>query len=226
MTPAVFVTGTDTAVGKTVVSRLLAAGLRQGGRRVAVLKPFASGRPDDARALARAAGGRQTWRDVTVLQIAPALTPAAVLGLGRRGAWMARRAISDAAKAVARRRRESDALVVEGLGGLLAPLGGPYFVTDLMARLKLPVWVVARPGLGTLNHTLLTLEALRRRSLDVRRVIVSGVGGKTRVEKTNLVLLKKLAGVPVTPLPRLSRGRVERRAEEILTESFEADFAP
>lgn len=224
MTPAVFVTGTDTAVGKTVVARLLAAGLLHVGRRVGVLKPFASGPPEDARALARAAGGRQTWKDVTALHIAPPLTPAAVIGLGASGARVARRALADAAAAVARWRRDGDALVVEGLGGVLAPLGGGYFVTDLMARLTLPVWVVARPGLGTLNHTLLTLEALRRRSLDVRRVVVSGYAGKTRVEKTNLMLLTKLAGVPVTALPRLSPRGGEGRAAAILRGVFDEDF--
>lgn len=224
MTPAVFITGTDTAVGKTVVARLLAAGLAQSGRRVGVLKPFASGPPDDARALARAAGGRQVLKDVTALHIAPALTPAAVLGLGPRGARAVRRALAQSARAAARWRREADALVVEGLGGLLAPLGGPFYVTDLMARLKLPVWVVARPGLGTLNHTLLTLEALRRRRLAVRRVIVSGYGGKTRVEKTNRTLLTRLAGVPVTVLRRVSSPDGERRAAEILRDAFSTDF--
>jgi len=224
VTPAVFVAGTDTGVGKTVVACLLARGLTRAGRRVGVLKPFAAGPSDDAVALARAAGGRQPWKDVTALHIAPALTPAAVIGLGVPGARVARRALAEAVAAAARLRRDADALVVEGLGGLLAPLGGPYFVTDLMARLKLPVWVVARPGLGTLNHTLLTLEALRRRRLAVRRVVVSGYGGKTRVEKTNLNLLKKLTGAPVTALPRLSPRAGERRAAEILRGAFDEDF--
>jgi dethiobiotin synthetase len=70
----------------------------------------------------------------------------------------------------------------------------------------------------------LTLEALRRRGISVRRVVVSGYGGKTRVEKTNLVLLKKLADVPVTALPRLSSPGVERRAAEILRGAFAEDF--
>ncbi|MBK7206806.1 MAG: dethiobiotin synthase [Elusimicrobia bacterium] len=224
MIPAVFITGTDTGVGKTVVARLLAAALREGGRRVGVLKPFAAGPPDDAVALARAAGGRQSVKDVTVLHIAPPLTPAAVLGVGPRGAARVRRAFASMKSVLRGLRKENDVLVAEGLGGLLAPLGGPYFVTDAMDRLQWPVWVVARPALGTINHTLLTLEALRRRRLDVRRVILSGFNGKTRVEKTNLVLLRRIAGLPVTTVP-VAIGRAgERRAKALLQSAFREDF--
>ncbi len=224
MTPGVFITGTDTNVGKTVVARLLAAALTASGRRVGVLKPFASGSFDDADALARAAGGRQPLRDVTVLQCAPPLTPAAVLGLGARGASTVRRAIVESARRLTVLRKGNDAVVVEGLGGLLAPLGGPYCVIDVMRRLRLPVWVVARPALGTLNHTLLTLEALLRRRVEVRRVILSGFTGRTRVEKTNRALLMKLAGRPVTALPVVDTPAGERRAAGLLQRAFRADF--
>lgn len=224
MIPAVFITGTDTGVGKTVVARLLAAALREGGRRVGVLKPFAAGPPEDAVALARAAGGRQSVQDVTVLHVAPPLTPAAVLGVGPRGAARVRRAFASMKSMSSGLRKENDVLVAEGLGGLLAPLGGPYFVTDAMSRLQWPVWVVARPALGTINHTLLTLEALRRRGLDVRRVILSGFHGKTRVEKTNRVLLRRLSGLPVTTVPVVTGGAGERRAKALLHRAFREDF--
>lgn len=222
MRVGIFVAGTDTGVGKTTVARLLTAALRRSGRSVSAFKPIASGPPSDGRVLLAAAGGGRL-SDITFLQCREPLAPAAVLGLSRRAGQTVRKALGRSARAAARRLARGDAVVVEGLGGVLAPLGGTFTVADLMTRLGLPVWIVARPGLGTLNHVLLSLETLRRRGLAVRRIILSGYTGKTRVERSNRRLLRGLTGLPVTALPRVGSLGAERRVGTTLLKAFLSD---
>ncbi|MBI4395739.1 MAG: dethiobiotin synthase, partial [Elusimicrobia bacterium] len=94
-------------------------------------------------------------------------------------------------------------LIVEGIGGAMVPLAENFTVADMMARFGLPVWVVARPGLGTLNHTLLTLDVLKRRGLKVERIVISGFRGRDLAERTNPVILREWTSLPVTLLPRI-----------------------
>ena len=219
MTRGLCVTGTDTGVGKTLVARLLTAALRRSGRPVSAFKPFASGPPTDGRLLLTAAGGGRLSA-VTFLHCREPLAPAAVLGLGRRAASRVEIALRRSARAVARQRARGDAVVVEGLGGVLAPLARGLTVADLLVRLKLPVWIVARPGLGTLNHVLLSLESLRRRKVRVRRIVLSGYAGKSRVERTNRRLLRDWTGLPVTVVPWLASAEGERRVGMTLLKAF------
>lgn len=201
----VFIAGTDTGVGKTVVSCLLAEGLRRAGLRVAVMKPYAAGSWEDTDALIRAAGGGISRAEATPVFYKRALAPA-VRGFP---AVRIRGEFARIQKTLRRLAKAADAAVVEGIGGVLCPLGGGLTALDLTARLGLPAWVVARPSLGTLNHTLLTVDALRRRGVPVRRIVVSGHTGRTAAERTNPRLLAQLTGLPVTVLPKL-RGRSHR----------------
>jgi dethiobiotin synthetase len=168
MSRGVFVVGTDTGVGKTTVSLGLVAALSQSGRRVAAMKPCETGDGDDAARL-HAATGRA---------LDPALTnpyafhlPAAPeIAARRQGARVELHVIDDAYRALA---ADADITIVEGAGGLLVPLAGGVTIADLVARLDLPVLIVARTRLGTINHTLLTAEVARRRGLRVVGVIFS-----------------------------------------------------
>jgi dethiobiotin synthetase len=90
-----------------------------------------------------------------------------------------------------------DFLIVEGVGGVQVPITRHFLVTDWMRKWELPVLVVARAGLGTLNHTLLTVEALRRRKIKVLGVVVNGYKGKELSERTNVKALRKLMKVPI-----------------------------
>jgi dethiobiotin synthetase len=107
-------------------------------------------------------------------------------------------------------RKAHPFLIVEGIGGALVPLAGRLTAAEVAARMKLPAWVVARPSLGTLNHTLMTVEALGRRGVEVRRIVVSGYTGAGEAERTNPLLLSRLTGLPVTVLPKI-RNVVHRR---------------
>ena len=95
-------------------------------------------------------------------------------------------------------------VIVEGVGGLLSPLADNLTVCDLAVALRLPLLIAARPGLGTINHTLLTLEAARAVALEVRAVVLTPWPGEpSPMERSNRATIERLGGVPVLTLPRL-----------------------
>jgi dethiobiotin synthase len=186
-----FVTGTDTGVGKTVAAAALARAEQHAGRRVAYLKAAQTGvGPDDAGDagwVAEAAGVRA----VEWVRLPEPLAPA--VAAERAGVTLD----VDALVAMARdEHARVDVLLVEGAGGLLVPLAGEVTMADLAARLDAEVIVVTRPGLGTLNHTALTLEAARARGLAVAGLVVSQWPAEPGVtERTNLERLGRMAPV-------------------------------
>jgi dethiobiotin synthetase len=196
-----FVTGTDTGVGKTVVAAAIAAALHARGERVAVWKPVvtgldapdAGGWPADHELLARAVGGNP--QDVTTATFGPAVSPHLAAELAERmlSLDVLVRAAQDAAAG-------ADVLVAEGVGGLLVPFGD-FDVRDLAVALGLPLVVAARPGLGTINHTLLTIEAARAARLDVRAVVLTPWPDEPSVmERSNRATIARLGGVEVATL--------------------------
>jgi dethiobiotin synthetase len=192
--PGVFVTGTDTGVGKTVVACALARALRARGVDVGVLKPAETGvgpeGPLDARALRAAARVDDPLEDVCpearALPAAPSVAGEAEgrpIELGRIRA------------AYARLRARHEVMVVEGAGGLLVPLSGDFAMADLALELGLPLLVVARGALGTVNHTLLTLEVAAARGLRVAGVVVShGGAALAPADELNLGRLRQILG--------------------------------
>ncbi len=191
----VFVTGTDTGVGKTVLSAALCAALRADGVRVGAFKPVLTGLqdagPSDEDVLAAAADA------VTVPhRFDPAVSP-------HLAAQLAGLTIDPAALVTAARAAGAacDVLVVEGVGGLLVPLTGAYLVRDFAVALGLPLVVAARPGLGTINHTLLTLEAARTARLPVRAVVLTPYPEQpSAMERSNRETIAALGGVAVHTL--------------------------
>ena len=197
----VFVTATDTGVGKTHVAAGLARSLRRAGKNVGVFKPFACGSWADTDALIRAAGSGQTRAEVTPFYYSRPLAPIVKFGLGWTGTVAGRRAWTNVVASWKELTKRFDVVVVEGAGGARVPFHGKLTVADAARSFGLPVWVVARPGLGTLNHTWLTLEARESRGLKVSRVVVSGYRGKNEAERSNPRLLAVLGRRPVTVLP-------------------------
>lgn len=173
-----FVTGTDTGVGKTTIACALAAAYRRRGFRVATLKPIETGCvesalglvPEDAIRLARAAGEplppARSLEDLCPQRFALPASPQVAAAASGRVVDL------EAVERAAAARGPADILLIEGAGGLLVPLAPGVLQADLMVRLGAPVLVVARAALGTVNHTLLTLEAARRRGLVVAGVIL------------------------------------------------------
>lgn len=168
---ALFVTGTDTGVGKTFVACALAAGLRARGRRVAVMKPVETGvatEPEDALRLRAAAGDSAPLDDVCPYRLRAPLAPSVAARL--EGVALD---IEHLAALVRRRSAEADVLLVEGAGGLLVPLAARTTWLDLAARLDLPLLIVAANRLGTINHCALTAHAAATAGLAVRGFVLS-----------------------------------------------------
>lgn len=173
----IFVTGTDTGVGKTVVAAALARLLRLNGVKVGVMKPVTSGCSevdgrlvsDDASLLCRAAGVEMS-EDVAPYRLREPLAPADAARIdGVRIDFTIIKA------AFERLTSEYHYVIVEGAGGLMVPLSGGLLVADLARELGLPILVVARPSLGTINHTVLTCFSAQQMGLQVAGVIVNGM---------------------------------------------------
>ena len=197
-----FVTGTDTGVGKTEVTCALVRGWRARGLDVGAMKPAQSGHDpgerSDAERLAEAAGGGDPMDLVCPYSFGPPLAPGVAARLAGVSVSMAR--LLDAARALAARHA---ALVVEGAGGLMTPLGERETCADLAVALGLPALVVARAGLGTVNHAALTCEALRRRGVEVVAVVLNrAVAADDASVPYNAAEIARLSGVRVLgPLP-------------------------
>jgi len=192
-----FVTGTDTGVGKTEVAVALLGGHRARGVDVAGMKPAESGTPpgaaSDAERLRAAAGGTDDPALVCPYRFAAPLAPAVAARLEGREVSFER--VLECARELARRHA---ALLVEGAGGLLTPLTERHGYADLARALGLPVLVVARAGLGTVNHAALTCEALRARGLVVAGVILNrALPGVDPSEPHNVSAIERLTGARV-----------------------------
>ena len=170
----IFVTGTDTGIGKTVCAAALLAAAKSMGLNPSYMKPVQTGcaADSDLDFCSAVAGLRIDPKD-RPLMVPYAFTPACSPHLAASRAGVAI-SIPKIKTAFSKLRVRNDFIVVEGAGGVLAPINHkPQTMLDVMAALKLPVVLVARPGLGTINHTLLSLDALRRKGLRVLAVLFS-----------------------------------------------------
>ncbi len=204
-----FVTGTGTGVGKTVVSAGLLAAMVAAGKRVRAHKPVVTGLddppgewPPDHELLARVAG--MTPEEVAPLRYGPAVSPHLAAELA--GERVDPERIAAAAETALRSADARGAvLIVEGVGGLLVPLTEGFTVRDLAARLGLPLVIAASPGLGTINHTLLTLESARVAGLEVRAVVLTPWPEQpSAMEGSNRATIARLGDVEVAGLPHVS----------------------
>ena len=203
----VFVTGTDTEVGKSVVAAATCAALAAAGERVAAFKPVVTGLDEepgefgrDHELLASVANAGQSPEQVAPYRFGPPVSP-------HLAAELAGVTIEPAELVAAARRH--DLLVCEGVGGLLVPITPGYLVRDLAVDLHLPVVIAARPGLGTINHTLLTVEAARAGGLAVAGVVMTPwPGDPTAMQRSNRATVERLADVRVSGLPHTTRERL------------------
>jgi dethiobiotin synthetase len=202
-TSGVFVTGTGTEVGKTVVAAALAHTFAADGASVAVFKPAVTGldeggEPDHA-LLRRAAGSQQSDEKISPYRYGQPMSPHLAAELA--GEEISPQRLLSAARGAG---DSADVLVCEGVGGLLVPLAPGYLVRDLAVSMALPLAIAAPPGLGTINHTLLTIEAARAAGLAVAAVVLTPWPDEpTAIERSNRETIAKLGGLEVEALPRL-----------------------
>ncbi|MGO9884024.1 MAG: dethiobiotin synthase [Solirubrobacteraceae bacterium] len=197
-----FVTGTDTGVGKTVLTAAIVASLRGGGVAVRVLKPVITGLdeppdgiwPHDHELLARIAGCMP--EEVVLSSYGPPVSPHLAWELAGRGM-----ALPELVAGIRARAAGDEVLVIEGVGGLLVPLDHESRVRDLALAVGLPLLVAARPGLGTINHTLLTLEAARSVGLELAGVVLTPwPTDPGTIERSNLETIGRIGEVEVGTL--------------------------
>ncbi len=205
----VFVTGTGTEVGKTVVAAAIARGAASAGLRPAAFKPAVTGLDDpgepDHELLRRAAGSAQSDDGIAPYRFGPPASPH--LAAEMAGERIEPQRLIEGAQSAA---DAGDFLVCEGVGGLLVPLDADYSVRDFARELGMPLVVAASPGLGTINHTLLTLEAARAAGLDVACVVLTPwPPDPGEIERSNRQTLDEVGGAPVAVLPQLDLERPE-----------------
>lgn len=213
---SLFITGTDTGVGKTVVAAGIAAYLHAQGVDVGVMKPAETG--------CRTKGGELYPADAGLLMsacrtddvlgaVCPYCFPEPVapsVAAVRAGKKIDTRMLVKIYRALA---REHETMLVEGAGGLMVPIQGKYKFIDLAADLGLPLLIVGRTGLGTINHTLLTVEAARARGLDIYAVVLSHASRSKPglAEETSPDVIRELSGIErvytLPYIPSVKRGR-------------------
>ena len=210
----VFVTGTDTEAGKSIVAAAICAALAARGEPVAAFKPVVTGVddpqgdwPPDHELLAAATGGRQAPEEVAPYRFGPAVSP-------HFAAELAGETIEPARLLSVARTHEL--LVCEGIGGLMVPITTGYLVRDLAVDLALPLVVAARTGLGTINHTLLTIEAARSAGLTVAGVVMTPWADDPEpIERSNRETVERLGGVQVSGLPLVQPGALAEAGERL-----------
>ena len=199
-TKGIFITGTDTGVGKTTVAAALARLLHDRGVKVGVMKPVTSGCLFSASGLVSADAELLAWAagtDVTA-EVAPYLLKEPLAPSAAAEIEHVRIEFSRILAAFHQIAEQCDFVIVEGAGGLMVPLSGGLLVADLIKLLALPLLVVARPDLGTVNHTVLTTFAARQLEINVRGVVISGYPDRPSLaESTAPHLIDSLAGVPL-----------------------------
>ena len=198
--PAIFITGTDTGVGKTVLTAQWLHALRRGGLRVRAMKPFCSGGREDVELLQALQPGELPDDLVNPFYFRAALAPRAAAGRARN--QVSRERALAAIESM--RAAGGDGLLVEGAGGVLVPLGPGYTVLDLIADLPCRPVVVARNRLGTINHTALTVRALVAVNRPPLAIVLMAPAEPDLAARTNARLLAELLPeVPLLPFPYL-----------------------
>lgn len=193
----VVVTGTDTGVGKTIIAAGIAGAMRRDGVDVGVMKPIATGIPQkegfkssDAELLARISGSTDSENEINPVFLpleASPLTASRVLNIDIK--------LDEVFSSFKRLADKHEFIVVEGIGGVMVPIKKDYFVIDMIKELKLPVLIVSRAALGTLNHTLLTVKACKEYDLDVSGIVVNGVRESNIVENSAGEIIQELTEV-------------------------------
>ncbi|PGZ96469.1 dethiobiotin synthase [Bacillus pseudomycoides] len=218
-----FITATDTEVGKTVVTGALAGVLRQLGHNIGVYKPLQSGHlsshPEgDAARLKAAAGVMTSCEEICPYSVEEPLAPR--LAMKRAGRQVL---LSNITKHYEKLSKQFDSLLVEGAGGLVVPYTEDALVVDFAKQLQLPLLIVARPTLGTVNHTVLTISYAKAHGLVVAGIILSGCQEheKERVIE-NKEMIEELSGVPVVGLlPSLREGFTRNELLQAAEESID-----
>lgn len=200
-------TGTDTGIGKTFVGGGIAGALKRQGVDVGVFKPMLSGekRDDpmsDTAILKKISGDNNSFEQITPFQFDEPLAP--YVAAKREGKVISLGAIMDSWNTI---KETHDFFIVEGAGGLGVPFGENFLAADVAKAMGFPLLIVARVDLGTVNHTLLTVQIAKNMGLEIAGIVLNGLeeGKQGIAEETNPALIEEMTGIPVLAvLPKLN----------------------
>jgi len=218
----VLITGTDTGVGKTFITYNLALGLRERGYRVGCLKPvetYVREIPEDGKILAEATG--QSVDEVVPVKYRLPLSPYAATLEERRDF-----SLPDLRRFYENLKKRYEFLLVEGAGGVAVPLKKNYTYGNLALDWGLRALIVARAGLGTLNHTFLTWYYLKSLGVPVLGIILNGKTGKDVSERTNPLIVEEMTGIKPLVIPRVEGKKLPSGLREELTDYFLSGLRP
>ncbi len=194
MKSGIFITATDTGVGKTYIACQLALNLRKAGIDAGVMKPIACGSRSDALLLSKAQGGSDAVELINPIYFNEPLAPYSASQISGR-----KIDLNKIRKAYNILKKRHNFLIIEGIGGLLVPITKNFFVRDLCLEFSYPLLIVSRPALGTINHTLLTFFEAKRAGLKTISIVFNYYKPfkKSLAEKTNPGVIKRITKVPV-----------------------------
>ena len=199
-----FITATDTDIGKTMITGAIAAALKARGIHVGVFKPLASGAisnqegklvSEDASFLMKAAGiGEELRSEVNAVCLKPALTPA-IAARESNITIDIEKIIAD----IKKNAQKYDMVLIEGVGGITAPLWQDYLLADMMKAFALPAIIVSKPRLGAINHTVLTYEYAKQRAIELNGVILNRWEADSAgiLEESNIEYIENMTGLPI-----------------------------
>ncbi|MBI4390060.1 MAG: dethiobiotin synthase [Nitrospinae bacterium] len=217
-----FITGTDTGVGKTLVTAALAALFKKRGWNAGVMKPFETGidpggvRLSDAEFLLKTAGADDPLADVSPVRFRTPASPYQASLIERREID-----VQDVIRKFRLLQTRRQCLLVEGIGGILVPIRRDYLVIDLIKDLGLPAIVVSRLALGTINHTLLTVRAAQEKGIAVRGIIFNRMGKRevSELDAGQTKIIGELGGVEILgEFPSIADPAPERFTPDLLEE--------
>jgi dethiobiotin synthetase len=206
----IFVTGTDTGVGKTLLTCLLLCHLRRRGVNALAMKPFCSGRRNDVELIQTVQDHALPDGEVNPFYFPESLAPLVAARKHRR-----RISLSQVLRSIARVETQCERVIIEGSGGVLVPLGEGFSVADLIAKLHCEIVVVARNRVGTINHTLLAVRSLQHATNQSIKIILMGQKRRDLSAFSNgRILGELLAPTPVLTLRFLGENATRPEAFE------------
>ncbi|HLA50377.1 MAG TPA: dethiobiotin synthase [Thermodesulfovibrionia bacterium] len=223
MHKGIFITGTDTGVGKTFVAVGLINALKEKGFNICPMKPVETGCrtkkgkliPEDTMSLIKASGIKEAIDVINPYRFKHPLAPSVAAELERKS--IKKEKIFSAYNYLS---KKYDITIVEGAGGIMAPLYKKYLFLDFISDINLPIIIVSRPGLGTINHTLLTIEIAKSRGIKILGVIINYAGQiKNDISvKTNPKIIESIGGIPlvgIVPYLRSSKSHARKIFKQI-----------
>ncbi|MEF2294001.1 dethiobiotin synthase [Virgibacillus dokdonensis] len=220
----IFITGTDTDVGKTVIASGIAATLKEKNMDVGVFKPLLSGisrnhANSDTSLLKHMSQTSLTHAEITPYEFSQPLAPSVAAQLEDKEICM--QAVLDHWEKIKDRH---DFFIVEGAGGISVPLGKDFLVSDLAIALKLPILIVARPNLGTVNHTYLTVYYAKQVGIPIVGIVINGKSNQPNIDEiTNPKLMEDMCGVPVLGVAPKLKKITERGVQHMVDTSLDIE---